>query len=83
MIIDKTGSLASVRRHDYLPFGEELVADQGARTSGLGYAADTVRQKFTQKERDNETNLDYFGKRYYASVQGRFTGCDPKFLGIK
>lgn len=31
----------------------------------------------TQKERDNETGLDYFGARYYASAQGRFTGTDP------
>jgi RHS repeat-associated protein len=31
----------------------------------------------TRKERDNETGLDYFGARYYASVQGRFTGADP------
>jgi RHS repeat-associated protein len=31
----------------------------------------------TQKERDNETGLDYFGARYYASMQGRFTGADP------
>jgi RHS repeat-associated protein len=35
-----------------------------------------VRQKFTQKERDNETGLDYFGARYYSSTQGRFTGVD-------
>ena len=36
----------------------------------------------TQKERDNETGLDYFGARYYASTQGRFTGADPISLGI-
>ncbi len=30
----------------------------------------------TLKERDNETNLDYFGARYYSSTQGRFTGAD-------
>lgn len=30
----------------------------------------------TQKERDNETGLDYFGERYYASSQGRFTSTD-------
>jgi len=36
-----------------------------------------VRQQFTSKERDNETGLDYFGVRYYASMQGRFTGADP------
>jgi RHS repeat-associated protein len=30
----------------------------------------------TQKERDIETGLDYFGARYYASTQGRFTSVD-------
>jgi RHS repeat-associated protein len=30
----------------------------------------------TLKERDNETGLDYFGARYYASTQGRFTSPD-------
>jgi len=43
-----------------------------------GYAsADGVGQQFTSKERDNETGLDYFGARYFASVQGRFTSVDP------
>jgi len=77
MIFDKTGSLAATKRHDYLPFGEELSTGQGARTSALGYAPDTVRQKFTLKERDIETGLDYFGARYYGSTQGRFTSADP------
>jgi RHS repeat-associated protein len=31
----------------------------------------------TQKERDVETGLDYFGERYYASTQGRFVSVDP------
>ncbi|HVH70638.1 MAG TPA: RHS repeat-associated core domain-containing protein, partial [Candidatus Dormibacteraeota bacterium] len=80
MIFDKTGSLANVSRHDYLPFGEELVAGSGygLRTPTMGYgASDGERQKFTQKERDNETGLDYFGARYYANIQGRFTSVDP------
>ncbi len=34
----------------------------------------------TQKERDNETGLDYFLARYYSSVQGRFTSPD-EFTG--
>jgi len=58
-----------------LPFGEELTT-QGVRTPQLGYNADSVRQKFTQKERDNETGLDYFETRYYGNTQGRFTGPD-------
>ncbi len=74
-----TNSSASVvSRHDYLPFGEELFAGMGGRTTAQGYgASDGVRQHFTQKERDNETGLDYFGARYYGSTQGRFTGVDP------
>jgi len=64
-------------RHDYLPFGEEIQAGIGGRTAGQGYVADNLRQKFSQKERDNELGLDYFGERYYSSAQGRFTSCDP------
>lgn len=79
MVLDESGSLANVKRHDYLPFGEELIP-QGLRTGALGYTTgDGVRQQFTAKERDNETGLDYFGARYYASVQGRFTGPDLPF----
>jgi RHS repeat-associated protein len=85
MIIDKTGSLANVKRHDYLPFGEELYADQGQRTTALGYLpnpalgynGDITRQKFTSYERDNETELDFAQARYYSSGQGRFTSVDP------
>jgi hypothetical protein len=73
MIFDQSGTLANVKRHDYLPFGEDLSAGIGGRTSAQGYdAADGVRQKFTSKERDNETGLDYFINRYYSSTQGRF-----------
>jgi RHS repeat-associated protein len=82
MIFDKTGSLAATKRHDYLPFGEEIFAGTGARSTGYG-AADGVRQKFTRKERDNETGLDYFLARYYSSTQGRFTGVDPYDINLE
>jgi RHS repeat-associated protein len=76
MVFDQSGSLATTKRHDYAPFGEELL--NGARPTTVGYASgDTARQKFTQKERDIETGLDYFGARYFASAQGRFTTADP------
>ncbi len=78
MIADRTGSLAGVKRHDYLPFGEELYAEMGGRTPTQGYGAvDNVRQKFTAYERDSETNLDYAQARYYSSTQGRFISADP------
>jgi RHS repeat-associated protein len=71
-------------RYDYLPFGEELGATIGQRTTAMGYgAADSTKQKFTQKERDSESGLDYFGARYYSPVQGRFTSVDPSRKSIK
>ena len=66
-----------IGRHDYQPFGEEIAASYGGRLSIPGYAAnDGLQQQFTQKERDDETGLDYFVSRYYRSSQGRFTGPD-------
>jgi RHS repeat-associated protein len=77
IIVDKVGTLASVSRHDYLPFGEELLAGQGGRSLPNGHSGDNVRQKFTSKERDIETGLDYSINRYYSNLQGRFTSVDP------
>jgi RHS repeat-associated protein len=56
---------------DFYPFGGErivanLISDQN--------------YKFTGKERDFETNLDYFGARYYAFNFGRFITPDVPFI---
>jgi RHS repeat-associated protein len=43
-----------------------------------------VNQKFTGKERDVETGLDWFKVRYMGSPQGRFTSPDPfSPIGLK
>lgn len=64
-------------RYDYLPFGEEIPSTVGSRSSVVGYsAADSTKQKFTSKERDTESGLDYFLARYYSAAQGRFTSPD-------
>ena len=55
-----------VRRHDYFPFGDG--------SDGTTRGQDTLR--YTGKERDPESGLDYFGARYYASRVGRFTTPD-------
>jgi len=47
LVTDQNGSV--VARHDYLPFGEEFVR------GGQFGANDGVNQKFTRKERDQET----------------------------
>ncbi len=39
-------------------------------------------QRFTGKERDGETGLDYFGARYFSATQGRFTTPDEFTGGI-
>jgi RHS repeat-associated protein len=44
------------------------------------YDAATGLSKFTGKERDSETGLDYFGARYYGSNMGRFMSPD-EFTG--
>jgi len=75
MVTDSAGNLVSL--HDYLPFGEETPH------SGAGYGAvDGVTQKFTGKERDVETGLDFFEARYFSSAQGRFTSPDEFKGGI-
>jgi RHS repeat-associated protein len=75
-------SAGVVSRHDYKPFGEEIGAGVGGRTVGMGFAvADGLRQQFTSKERDIETGLDYFGARYYSSIQARFTSPDEPLVG--
>ena len=72
-----------VELRDYAPFGEELGLAVGGR--GVKYAPptypsvvpDAVGQKFTGKQRDAESGLDYFGARYFSGAQGRFTSPDP------
>ncbi|MCM2263855.1 MAG: colicin E3/pyocin S6 family cytotoxin [Desulfuromonadales bacterium] len=51
---------------DYLPFGEVYTE--------TGVAND---RKFVGKERDEESNLDYFGARYHYAKIGRFLAPDP------
>ena len=41
----------------------------------------SVALRFTGKERDAETGLDYFGARYMSAAQGRFTSPDRPFVG--
>jgi RHS repeat-associated protein len=76
-----TGASAS-ERHDFQPFGLEDFGDSGTWRAGVaGYNVDTVRQKFTGQERDNESYLDFFQARYFSGIQGRFTSPDPGNAG--
>ena len=70
--------------YDYLPFGQELTAGTDARPGPcFASAPDVLNVKFTSKERDAETGLDYFGARYLSSAQGRFTSPDPLLISAR
>lgn len=67
VITDSTGSIKE--DEDYYPWGGELQVINN----------DSNHYKFTGKERDSETGLDYFGARYYSSALGRFMMPDRPF----
>ena len=70
LVTTSTGGVYS--SYDYFPFGEEIAASYPSYPQ----AATTPDIKFTSKERDAETGLDFFGARYNSSAQGRFTSPD-------
>ncbi len=63
--IELSGGGWPVWQGQFAPFGQEL---DNQNT--------TMRFKFTGKERDAESGLDYFGARYYGSSIGRFMSPD-------
>ena len=87
LVTSDTGAV--VRRFDYLPFGGELPAGVGARTTAMNYAtlnaSGYLPTRFTGKERElradgSDMDLDYFGARYYGTSQGRFASPDRPFV---
>jgi RHS repeat-associated protein len=64
VITDATGNIKS--ESDYYSWGGELQFANG----------DSNHYKFTSKEHDSETGLDYFGARYYSNGLGRWLSSD-------
>ena len=67
VITDSAGNIKS--ESDFYPWGGELQFVNN----------DSNHYKFTGKERDAETALDYFGARYYSNGLGRFMTPDKPF----
>ncbi|MBV6419587.1 MAG: hypothetical protein DAHOPDDO_00810 [Ignavibacteriaceae bacterium] len=61
---NETGTVVSAQ--DYFAYGELLREFNSME-----------RYKYTEKERDKETEYDYFGARYYDSELGRWLSVDP------
>ncbi|MGD9631469.1 MAG: RHS repeat domain-containing protein [Pyrinomonadaceae bacterium] len=66
--INTDGSGTVTARHDYHPFGEEIIRS--------GYGSDIVRKQFTSYERDGETGMDFAQARYFNPGFGRFSSPD-------
>ncbi|MFH0921132.1 MAG: RHS repeat-associated core domain-containing protein [Fibrobacterota bacterium] len=69
-VLDDKGNV--VEERDYLPFGDDRSPEATEPNTDYG---------FTGKEKDPETDLYYYGARYYDPVIGRFTSMDPLTLG--
>ena len=76
LLMNATGT--EMKTCDYLRFGKEISTVRGLYPQPGG----PNDIKFTSKERDAETGLDYFLARYYSSAQGRFTSPDEFKGGI-
>ena len=75
VITNSVGEVTS--RRDFQPFGEELT-NIGGRSTSLKYGlTDSVRQRFTGYQKDEETGLDFAEARMYENRHGRFTAVDP------
>jgi len=67
MVDVATGTLKAT--YEYSPFGQFL------RKEGSYAEANPIR--FSTKYTDEETDLVYYGRRYYDPMDGRFVGRDP------
>ena len=59
---------------EYAPYGSTTYQAVRSQTET------PKRYRYTGKERDEESGLNYHGARYYATWLGRWVSCDPAFL---
>src|SRR4029077_5179556 len=69
LLTSMTGTVADCNA--FYPFG--------GQDSTICASSNTTTRKFTGKERDSESGLDYFGARHYASSLGRYMRPDDPF----
>jgi RHS repeat-associated protein len=62
---------AVISYEEYFPYGATSYQAVGLQN------ATPKRYRFTGKERDEESDLEIHGARYYAPWLGRWTSCDP------
>ena len=70
---DQIGSTRMVTSSDGWPISSDIFYPFGQEQTAT---TDPNHYKFTGKERDTESGLDYFGARYYGSTMGRWMSPD-------
>ena len=84
---DHLGSTRLVTKQDktfaecreFFPFGERIAPGLNGRLPDRCCCGNAVRQRFTGKDRDSESSLDYFSARYYSARLGRFAPHNQPF----
>jgi RHS repeat-associated protein len=66
-VLASAGGTTTLHDADYYPFGGERIFTSSSIDP---------HYRFTGKERDGETGLDYFGARFFGNVLGRFLSPD-------
>lgn len=69
VVLGETNNIVSAQDYDVW----------GYLLDGRSFESNIPRYKFTGKERDKESNYDYFGARYYQFRIGRWNSQDPLF----
>ena len=68
--LSETGALISFE--EYYPYG-----GTSFHSTSSSSQVSAKRYRYNGKEKDEETNLYYYGARYYISWLGRWMSCDP------
>jgi RHS repeat-associated protein len=70
--LELSDTAAVISYEEYFPYGETSFQSADASVE-----VSAKRFRYTDKERDAETELYYYGARYYAPWLGRWTTADP------
>jgi len=72
--VETTDTGALISFEEYYPYG-----GTSFQSTSSSSQVSAKRYRYNGKEKDEETNLYYYGARYYISWLGRWMNCDPLY----